>query len=65
MFLGQDIYQPSYIIHFPLSTSLLLQPFHSLVEVAYQQAHFAFSVDFKLSLSLFDGLLMRHGSIAF
>ena len=44
---------------------VLQQRLDSLVEVALKHTHFALAVYLKLTLCLFYGFLMRHGTTAF
>jgi len=44
---------------------VLQQRLDGLVEVTLKHTHFALAVYLKLTLCLFDGLLMRHGTTAF
>ena len=44
---------------------MVLQQIHGLVEVAFQLSHFSLTIDFKLSLSLLNGFLVRNSAVAF
>ena len=44
--------------------TLIQKSFDGFVKIALQQAHFTLAIDFKLSFSLLNGLLVRDGIVS-
>ena len=44
---------------------MVFEPFDGLIKVTFQQSHFPFTVNLKLSLSFLNGFLMGNCTVAF